>query len=301
MRNLDLYPIRCFFFTLLGFPAFMACAEALNLTEKNFGVGALGYIEPRSRVVKVSHNAGPEGTKVEQLFFQESDHVESGEKLALLSDYKKKSAEVDAARTRIKALEAQLASEKVNLAFNQKEYHRYESLSQKSLASVSQAETKHLAFRQSQLNVQRLLADIEHAKSQLLISEAELESTIISAPISGTVLKILTRPGERIKDHGLLEMANLTQLDIVAEVYESDLHKIRIGQIARISAAGFVRNYSAHVRELGFQVKKNDLNDTDPLADRDNRTVEVRLTLEPDAIKDLRHQIFRQVRVYIEQ
>ncbi|MCP5291596.1 MAG: efflux RND transporter periplasmic adaptor subunit [Burkholderiales bacterium] len=269
-------------------------------SSNNIGIGALGYIEPRSRVIRVSHNVGPEGARVAQLFFQESEHVESGQKLALLSDHKKRFAEVDAARTRIKALEAQLAAEKATMAFNQKEYQRYESLSQQSMTTVSHAENKHLAFKQSKLNVQRLLADIDNAKSQLLIAEAELENTIILAPITGTVLKILTRPGERIEDTGLLEMADLSQLDIVAEVYESDLPKVRVGQSAQINAIGFERIYNAEVRELGFQVKKNDLNDTDPLADRDNRIIEVRLTLEPDAVNKLKHQIFRQVRVRID-
>ncbi|SFK69064.1 HlyD family secretion protein [Nitrosomonas aestuarii] len=290
---------------LIALPVFLAFtgygyADAVNFTDKNFGIGALGYIEPRSRVIQVSHNAGPEGARVEQLFFQESDEVESGARLALLSDYKKREAEVAAAKTRIKALEAQLASEKVALTFNQKEHQRYESLSQKSMTTASLAENKHLAFKQSQLNIQRFSAEIENAKSQLLIAEAELRNTIIFAPISGTVLKILTRPGERINDRGLLEMANLTQLDIVAEIYESDLPRIRVGQNARINAIGFEQIYNARVRELGYQVKKNDLNDTDPLADRDNRIVEVRLTLESDAVNDLRHQIFRQVRVQIE-
>ena len=64
-------------------------------------------------------------------------------------------------------------------------------------------------------------------------------------------------------------------------------------------ASGFKRSYNAQVRELGFQVRKNDLNDTDPLADRDNRIIEVRLTLEREAATDLRHQIFRQVKVRI--
>ena len=269
-------------------------------SSNNIGIGALGYIEPRSRVIRVSHNVGPEGARVAQLFFQESEHVESGQKLALLSDHKKRFAEVDAARTRIKALEAQLAAEKATMAFNQKEYQRYESLSRQSMTTVSHAENKHLAFKQSKLNVQRLLADIDNAKSQLLIAEAELENTIILAPITGTVLKILTRPGERIEDTGLLEMADLSQLDIVAEVYESDLPKVRVGQSAQINAIGFERIYNAEVRELGFQVKKNDLNDTDPLADRDNRIIEVRLTLEPDAVNKLKHQIFRQVRVRID-
>jgi len=278
----------------------VAYADTSSIGKSNVGIGALGYIEPRSRVIQVSHNAGPEGARVKQLFFQEADQVKSGEKLALLSDNKKKFAEVDAAKTQVKALEAQLAAERVALTFNEKEYRRYASLSQQSMTTVSHAENKHLAFKQSQLNVRRLLAEIENAKSQLMIAEAELDNTIIVAPISGTILKILVRPGERIQDGGLLEVADLTELDIVAEVYESDMSKIKVGQHAHINAVGFVRQYSAKVRELGFQVKKNDLNDTDPLADKDNRIIEVRLTLEADAINDLRHQIFRQVYVQIE-
>ena len=38
----------------------------------------------------------------------------------------------------------------------------------------------------------------------------------------------LTRPGERIKDQGLLEIEDLTQLDIVAEIYQSDFPKINV-------------------------------------------------------------------------
>tara|TARA_R110002073_G_scaffold136621_3_gene285203 strand:+ start:4417 stop:4680 length:264 start_codon:yes stop_codon:yes gene_type:complete len=60
---------------------------------------------------------------------------------------------------------------------------------------------------------------------------------------------------------------------VVAEIYESDLSKEKVGQKAYINASGFKRIYNAQVRQLGFQVKKNDLNDTDPLADKDNRII----------------------------
>lgn len=291
---------RFLIFLFFAISFFIIPSEAAQLPEPNLGVGALGYIEPRSRVIQVSHNAGPEGDKLEQLFYQESEQVKSGTKLAILSNHKKKLAEVTAAKTHIKALQAKLASEQVALVFNQKESQRYASLSQQSMTSTSIAETKHLAFEQSKLNAQRLSAEIENAKSQLRIAEAEFENTIIYAPLTGTILKILTRPGERIRNNGLLEMADLSQMDIVAEIYESDLSRVKVGQSARISAIGFERTYHATVRELGFQVKKNDLNDTDPLADRDNRIIEVRLTLEPDAVDALKHQIFRQVHVQID-
>jgi len=91
----------------------------------------------------------------------------------------------------------------------------------------------------------------------------------------------------------------VVQMDVVAEVYESELPQVKIGQQGCITASGFKRSYHAQVRELGYLVRKNDLNDTDPLADRDNRIVEVRLTLEPEATTDLQHQIFRQIKVRI--
>lgn len=55
-----------------------------GIPDNNQGVGALGHIEPRSRVIKISHNAGPEGARVEQLFYSEGDRVKSGDALAVL-------------------------------------------------------------------------------------------------------------------------------------------------------------------------------------------------------------------------
>lgn len=267
--------------------------------DTNQGVGALGRIEPRSRVIKVSHNAGPDGARVEQLFFQEADHVKAGEQLAILSDHMKRNAEVETAKARIKVLQAQRVVEQTALAFNKKEHLRYQSLESSSAASISLIDSKWFALQQSEANLKRLSAEIAHAQSEQKINEAALNNTRIVAPISGTLLKIFTRPGERIGDRGLLEIADLSQLDVVAEVYESDLSRVRIGQSGCIHAVGLKRSYYVQVRELGFLVRKNDLNDTDPLADRDNRIIEVRLTLEPEAIADLQHQIFRQVKVRI--
>jgi HlyD family secretion protein len=274
-------------------------ADTVRFPDGNQGTGALGRIEPRSRVIKVSHNAGPEGARVEQLFFAEGDQVKSGDTLAVLSDHDRKTAEVEAAGTRIKVLKAQREIERIAFNFNQKEHLRYQSLRQDSMASISLADAKYLAFAQSEANLKQLSAEIAHAEAEQRIAVEALKNTRIHAPISGTILKILTWPGERIKDGGLLEMADLTQLDIVAEIYESDLNQVKAGQKASISAKGFAQAYTAEVRELGYLVRKNDLNDTDPLADRDNRIIEVRLTLDPSAVADLQHQIFRQVHVRI--
>ncbi|UJP06150.1 MAG: HlyD family efflux transporter periplasmic adaptor subunit [Nitrosomonas sp.] len=292
-------PHRWVYFLMVAGLTMITTAGSTGFADGNMGIGALGRIEPRSRLIRVSHNAGPDGTRVHQLLFQEGDLVNQGEKIAILSDHAKKLAERDATNAYITILEAQLQAEKVTLAFNKREHARHRLLEQNAATSAALADAKRLAMEQSEIAIKRLTAEIANAGFKRETALAELDHTIIVAPITGTIVKIHTRPGERIKDNGLLEMADLTQLDIVAEVYESDMPRIRPGQQARITATGFERPYNAEIRELGFQVKKNDLNDTDPLADTDNRIVEVRLTLEPDAVNPLRHQIFRQVRVRI--
>lgn len=262
-------------------------------------VGALGRIEPRSRVVRVSHNAGAEGVNLQKLFVQEGTHINKDEILALLADHDKKQADLEASKANIAALAAKLTSEKANLAYEENEYRRYESLATNSLASRSLIESKRLNFQQAQATIKHLQAEIMTAKANQKVAEEELKNTIITAPLSGTILKIHAWPGERLTDNGLLEMADLSQIDIVAEVYETDLPKIKIGQNAEIQLQGLNSTYTAIVREIGFLVKKNDQNDTDPLADLDNRIIEVRLTLDQKAASDLQHQIYRQVQVRI--
>lgn len=273
--------------------------ESRCQSATNQGIGALGRIEPRSRVIKVSHNAGLQSARVEQLFINESDHVNAGDTLAILSDHSKKKAEVEAAIARIKVLEAQRAAEQILHTYNRKEHLRHQSLQPDAAVSASQAEAKKMAYEQSLANINRLTAEIQQAQAEMKVAQAELDNTILRAPIHGMILRIHSRASERIGDNGLLELADLTQLDVVAEVYETDLHRVKAGQIGCISGAGFNQTYLAQVRELGHLVRKNDINDTDPLSDRDNRIIEVRLTLEESAIEDLQHQIFRQVKVRI--
>lgn len=270
-----------------------------NAADQTMGIGALGRIEPKSRVIRVSHNAGAEGTNLEQLFFQEGNQVKLNDELALLADHNKRQAEIDIAKTKIKVLEAKLTLERVTLIYHEKEFRRYQALANTATASAATADQKQLAYQQSQALIAALQAEITNAKAEQHVAEENLAKTSIKAPISGTVIKIHTRPGERIGDKGLLEMADLSQLDIVAEVYESDFLKVKVGQKAEIIIPGLPQPFSAQVRELGFKVSKNDLNDTDPLADKDNRIIEVRLSLEENAIPVLQHQIYRQVSLRI--
>jgi HlyD family secretion protein len=288
-----------FFLGLMIFPFFSNAQPSEMLQNSIDMVGALGVVEPRSRVINVSHNAGAEGVNLQQVFVQEGSQSSKGDVLAILADHDKKQADLDVGKANILALNAKLESEKINLDFTEKERIRYEALAKNSLASRSFIDSKVLAFNQSQAKVRELQGEISAARASLKLLEQKLKDTIILAPLSGTILKVHSHAGERLNDIGLLEMADLTELDVVAEVYETDLPKVEVGQNAEIIVPGINSVYTAAVREIGYQVKKNDLNSTDPLADKDNRIIEVRLTLDNKAVIDLQHQIYRQVQVRI--
>lgn len=53
-----------------------------------------------------------------------------------------------------------------------------------------------MVYEQSLANLSRLAAELQQAQSRIKISQAELDDTLLRAPIHGTILKIHSRPSE---------------------------------------------------------------------------------------------------------
>ena len=68
------------------------------------------------------------------------------------------------------------------------------------------------------------VAGTEVVAAEAAVAKARADATLsrVVAPIGGTILKIYARPGDQVGGDGLLDMADLTRLDIVADVYETD-------------------------------------------------------------------------------
>lgn len=148
-------------------------------------------------------------------------------------------------------------------------------------------------LRNAQAQVQAAEAGLRRAQAQvqlqslarnLELAEARLERTLIRAPRAGQVLKIHTRPGEVIAaDQGILELGNTDQMMVVAEVYETDILRVRPGQQATISNRALPETLQGRVERVGLQIGKKDVLNTDPAADVDARVVEVYIRLDPES------------------
>jgi HlyD family secretion protein len=300
------------------------------------GVGALGRVEPASRILKLGPAPSQDGARIERLHVAEGDAVQAGQVLAEFSDAALKDAavrqaeaqaaqarakldrtraagrpsEIDAQRARIEALRNAEASAR-------REAERAERLERSGAGAEAVAErARFLANRtraeraEAEAALETLLhprpedvalaeAELAGAEAALVRARAEADLARLRAPIAGTVIRVIARSGERPGAEGVLEIADLSRMDVVADVYETDLPRLRLGAAAEIVVPGEAARFPATVREIGWQVRRSTQANTDPVAAVDARTVEVRLGLGPEATDALARRSNMQVQVAI--
>jgi HlyD family secretion protein len=300
------------------------------------GVGALGRIEPASRVRRLATGAGPEGARVARLLVSEGDRVATGQLLAEFHDLPKKEATLAQAAANLALAEAQLArllaagrdtdiaaararvaaaqaaeqsaareaarAERLRgtPAGNEATFDRTRFAAAQASAERARAEAELrtlLSPREEDIAVSR--AQVDAARAQVAQATADRDLSRLVAPIAGSVLRIMARPGEKVPDDGVMELADLSALQVVAEVYETDLPRVREGLAAEVIVPGEPRPFAARVAQVGWTVRRNAIAGTDPVAAIDARVVEVRLDLDPAAIPRLERRTNMQVQVRI--
>lgn len=133
----------------------------------------------------------------------------------------------------------------------------------------------------------QVASQVDSAAQSLALAEAQLSRTIIRAPQSGQVLDIYAYPGEAVSsnDGPILALGDTNQMVVVAEVYETDIGLVEVGQPVTITSrnGAFNETLTGTVSEIGLQIAKNDVLDDDPAANADARVVEVRVQVDQSA------------------
>lgn len=301
-------------------------------------VHSLGYLEPKSEVIRLAAPSTMEQVRVERLLVAEGDAVRSGDVLAVLDNYQRRSAAVAEAEARVEVEQAKL--EQINagakpgdLAAQQAMVSRARSLLNESLSDLKRSErlvSRNAApaaeLDDAKLTVESARDDLKHAEStleslrevravdvqqqakqiaaaraSLAMARAELAMTEVRAPIDGRILKICVRPGERIGEDGVMEIGDTSEMYAVAEVYEADLPRVRLGQPAAVKLfTGAGEEMQGEVAEIGMIVAKKDVLANDPVADTDARVVEVRVRLNPEDARTVERLSNARVEVTID-
>lgn len=217
-------------------------------------ISALGRIEPKDGVVRVAGPSRPV-VVVAELNVQEGDVVEPGQVLAVLDSHPLEKARV---------AEVEAVLDRAN-----REAARSKQLRAGSAASIANQENAELA--------------VKVARAQLAAARAELDRSLVRAPFAGQVLEIHARGGERLGPEGLLDLGRTDEMYAVAEVYETDINRVAVGQKATMTSPALAEPLTGEVDRVGLQIGKMDVLGTDPIAKTDARVVEVEIKLDDSA------------------
>ena len=146
-------------------------------------------------------------------------------------------------------------------------------------------------------------AELDYAIAQVARIESELEDYYVRVPIDGQILKINTLVGEQVDtSQGIVELGRTTQMYAIAEVYETDVGRVKVGQPATVISehGGFEGKLQGTVDHIGLQIKKQDILESDPAANKDARVVEVKVRLDPEDSEKVAGLTNLQVRVKID-
>jgi HlyD family secretion protein len=163
---------------------------------------------------------------------------------------------------------------------------------QATLAQVR--EIRPVDINAAQAEVDRTISNAKQAK-------ASLEQSSVKAPQAGEVLYIHTRAGEVVSSDGIVEIGQTEQMEAIAEVYQSDVGKVRLGQKAKVFSSAIAGELTGTVSQIGAQVRRQTIVNTDPSTNIDARIVEVHVTLDRSSSQKAAKSTNLQVRVTISQ
>ncbi|NMG05446.1 HlyD family efflux transporter periplasmic adaptor subunit [Brasilonema sp. UFV-L1] len=215
------------------------------------------------------------------------------------------------------ALSKQGAISRSNLDNTQEEFDKATATLEVNKAELENTKTTLQAqLTKEQANLKRLQevrpVDVEIAKAELeqaLIQveqrKAELDNTQVRVPIAGQILRINTRVGELVNtQQGIAELGRTNQMYAIAEVYETDITKVRLKQQATVISeyGGFQGEIKGKVDQIGLQIGKTRLNQdqSNPTNDVNARVVEVKIRIDPQDSPKVAALTGMQVRVKID-
>jgi len=202
-----------------------------------------GYVVARRKA-----NVGaPRSGKIVAIYVEEGDAVVQSQVVARLDE---------------SVLKAELARARANLRESQREVARREHLAE---AGVS-----------TNLDLDEMASRVEVCEAELHLAEENLAQCEVTTPFSGVVLAKLAEVGETVSGlsaanaaPGILLIGDTTTLEVEADVQESRIPDVRVGQYAECTADAFPGvKVAARVRVLM------------PQSDRKKATITVKVTLE---------------------
>jgi HlyD family secretion protein len=134
--------------------------------------------------------------------------------------------------------------------------------------------------KQFETKVAAAAAAVDEAVVAEALAEARLGLTRVKSPVRGRVLRVVSRPGTAVGPAGIVEVADLGEMGVEAEVSVPDLARVRVGAHAVVRVPGLKNAFKGRVARIGLRAGTGALADESPVAFKDLRVVPVEIAVE---------------------
>ena len=242
-------------------------------------VSASGKIQPETDV-KISANVSSE---IIGLYVKEGEVVEKGQLLVEL-DRTRYQAAVQRAKSNKKAAEASLKKA-------ENDFQRAKDLYNQKLSSTADLENAEANLKLAESQLEQAIAGLEQADDDLF-------KTKLFSPFNGTVTKINKEVGEialgsMFQADVILEVADLSRMEVLAEIDENDIPLVEIGDttdieidaipdttfigvVSEMALAGNTRGRGTQEEITNFEVKIAIVDEVEKLRPGMSSTVDIR-------------------------
>ncbi len=200
--------------------------------ELSQGLPVSGSLKAVNSAVVKARVAG----ELQGLTVREGDFVKAGQVLARIdaSEY----------QSRVRQAQEQADSAKAQIDIVQRQYDNNQAL-------VNQGFISRTALDTSLANLNAAKANHKAALAAADVARKSLDDTVLRAPLAGQVSQRLAQPGERIGvDARVLEIVDLSRLELEASLSAADALSVRPGQRAVLQIEGSAQTVTATVARI---------------------------------------------------
>jgi HlyD family secretion protein len=202
---------------------------------------------------------------------------------------------LDEARAGVKQAQSAAAEADSQLA-------RETELFSRGVATQAALDTASAAARQAALSVQKAEAtlarfasddvdqqpdvivatrNLEAAEADQTRADRDLTRSAVLAPVTGVVLNVNARAGEKPPADGIMEMGDIDHMMAEVEVYQDRIAAVAVGQPVELAAGALAQTLQGRVQSIGLTVGRQGLVSDDTAANTDARVITVMVELDP--------------------
>jgi RND family efflux transporter MFP subunit len=167
---------------------------------------------------------------------REGDSVQAGQVLARIDPTE--------FQRRLRQAEEQAEAARTQIDIAQRQFDNNRALVDQGFISKTALDTSLATLQSAQ-------ATFRAAQAGADVARKSLEDSVLKAPFTGVVSARLAQPGERMAiDARVLELVNLSSLELEATLSAADSVGVRVGQTARLQIEGLPDGVGARVQRI---------------------------------------------------